>query len=320
MRGLNSSVGGEHARNVGQTVDGGVACGSPGRTAGEKKFSRVAFLGAGAVAAAGITGVSAPRAKAAGQLQVWSLSPHESSPPGCGCGACTACHLHATNKIFASASDADSNRAHPHCRCAILPLALVDESVYNGLFVTGGSRASVDRRQRWVQAVLAHAPALPDAPLQVVESDPSPPRPDEPTPTDTPKPNSPSGHPVDHTRQAVLGKLSIHNDADGFRVLKLMINAPEPLRTQLELQRAGKRLARKAAVTISGKRSLKLRLPRQTSAGYAHLQLKLRDEYGNTRTIAREIYVPADRHSPQPIAPRPHNGRTHPKRKRATRA
>jgi hypothetical protein len=66
------------------------------------------------------------------------------------CGSCSACLRHAEHKLFASAAIADQRRAHPHCRCAIRPVAMRLEQ-FDRLFSN-----EVERRQevdlRWEHA------------------------------------------------------------------------------------------------------------------------------------------------------------------------
>jgi hypothetical protein len=70
-----------------------------------------------------------------------------------GC-RCSACRAHAANRVFASAADASSGRAHPGCRCTAIPVA-ISPSVYRRCFA---GRSAVDRRHPGVEAIFASDP------------------------------------------------------------------------------------------------------------------------------------------------------------------
>lgn len=76
------------------------------------------------------------------------------------CHACTACHKHAANKLFATAEAADLHRAHPGCKCEVRVGGTLPDSVWIALFGDPDNpadidRDSVDRRWDWVQDILS---------------------------------------------------------------------------------------------------------------------------------------------------------------------
>jgi hypothetical protein len=73
------------------------------------------------------------------------------------CGGCYACIRHAHNKVFATAAAARSGRAHPRCKCVVIPLGVLSPAVYDVLFA---SSRSVDRRTPGIEALLTR-PAPP---------------------------------------------------------------------------------------------------------------------------------------------------------------
>jgi hypothetical protein len=88
------------------------------------------------------------------------LDPNYSSDPAAcpdgTCSACAACQAHAANRILPSATVVV--RAHPGCRCLVVPDPSVSAGAYAALFAnpannpTGGP---VDRRWQWVAQVLS---------------------------------------------------------------------------------------------------------------------------------------------------------------------
>jgi hypothetical protein len=92
-------------------------------------------------------------ADAAGGTQVYVLDPNGGGP-SCttDCASCTACQLHAANKLFRAG--ADVVRAHPGCRCTITAGPTLPTSVHTQLFASSGA---VDRRNPTVAALLAAA-------------------------------------------------------------------------------------------------------------------------------------------------------------------
>ena len=155
--GLSSAVRGEHARGSDWVQRDGANCGSPGRVGNGRTLTRVRFLGSGLVAAAGALGGYAAQAQAAETVQVWGLDPNWAGDPSvCACSTCASCLGHASNKLFASAASADSGRAHPYCKCLVVPLARLDVDVYDSLFLDGG-RTGIGRPAPSVGAGRLHA-------------------------------------------------------------------------------------------------------------------------------------------------------------------
>jgi hypothetical protein len=87
----------------------------------------------------------------------YRLDPNYSSDPATcpdgTCIGCAACRGHAANRIFSSAQ---AVRAHPGCRCLVLPDASISSETYAALFATPNNPAGgpVDRRWPWVAQVL----------------------------------------------------------------------------------------------------------------------------------------------------------------------
>ena len=127
---------------------------------GRSGWSRRTVIGAGGAALLGLTWATA--ADAADTVQTFSLDPTVGgtcvSP---GCSVCNACLAHAANKLFATEAAALAGRAHPGCRCAVVPGMAVAQTVFDQLF-TAGSVA--DRRTPAIGALLASAPATVEAP------------------------------------------------------------------------------------------------------------------------------------------------------------
>jgi hypothetical protein len=292
--GHDAAVCGEHARQAGSAQRGHACCGSPGRAGTERTFSRVGFLGAGLVAAAAAAGIQANAAVAAGPTQVWGLEPGG----GC-CGTCAACRAHAANKLFAHASDADAGRAHPFCRCTVVPLLQVDRSVYDALFSNGGARPSVDRRFQWVQAVLAQAQVQAPAPTQ----------------TEPPSPPSDSSAPEhrhldraddlpDRVVLATLGRVRLVRDSRGGRRIYADVSAAETVTAELTALRSGKSLVHRKVGRFRGRRTLELAIPGTVGVGPALLRLDLQDSAGNPLTVTAPIRIPGAelrRPSPRPL-------------------
>jgi hypothetical protein len=225
----------------------------------------VAFIGSGLVAAAGAFGAQVARASAFATVQVWGLDPNwdGGDPTSCGCGACASCRSHASNKWFASAAAADAGRAHPFCKCGVIPLLEVDESIYGALFLDGGGHASVDLRHQWVQAVLAQAPDGPD-----------------PLPMAAP------------AVQAGARSLPIRPALGGRRALYIDIQSRESVTATITVTRNGKTLAHKAVAGVRGTRRIRLDIPPRTKPGPARLRLRLRNSAGVTKVITRTIQIP----------------------------
>ena len=123
-------------------------------------LTRRTILGVGGATLAGLTlaGLTtAGPAAAAATVQTYSLDPTIggtcASP---GCSVCNACTSHAANKLFATVVDAEAGRAHPGCRCTVVPGISVAQIVFDELFANG---ATADRRTPAIGALLASAPA-----------------------------------------------------------------------------------------------------------------------------------------------------------------
>ena len=80
-----------------------------------------------------------------------------------GCASCNACTAHAEHKYFASAADADLDRAHPYCKCRVIQGRDLPYAEWVALFGIPGSiaRGSVDDRTPWVAEVLDSTPPPP---------------------------------------------------------------------------------------------------------------------------------------------------------------
>jgi hypothetical protein len=220
----------------------------------------VGFLGVGLVSAAGAFGGYATRANAAASAQVWRLDPDLDCAPAGGCSRCKACRAHGAAKLFASAAAADANRAHLYCKCRVAPYAVVDDSVYNALFVDGGNRPSVDLRRQWVQAVLAQAPALPTV--------------------------------SDGRAHALARHQFMRRKMNGTRWLYVDIDADEAVIATLAVMRNGATLAERTVSGGRGHKRRKLEIPRDVKAGPARLRVTLRDAGGDADTLSRVIQIP----------------------------
>jgi hypothetical protein len=197
---------------------------------------------------------------------VWGLDPNwdGGDPSSCGCGACASCRSHAANKWFATAAAADAGRAHPFCRCAVVPLLQVSASIYNALFVDTGSRASVDLRYQWVQAVLAQSP---DAPAGVVLEQPD-------------------------VLRAVVRPGAVLQGVNSRRVLYIDVHSSQTVTAAIAITRDGRVLAHKFVRGVRGTRRIRIDIPPHTRPGPARLRLKLRSASGNSKVVTRAIQIP----------------------------
>jgi hypothetical protein len=138
----------------------------------QQSVTRRAFLGTvvgvGAIvvplASDAEAGTGTPNARAIFGLSADWGAGHPACVPDRGesaCGGCYACIRHAHNKVFATAAAADSGRAHPHCKCVVIPLGVVSPAVYDALFA---SARSVDRRTPGIDALLARPAPRPLTP------------------------------------------------------------------------------------------------------------------------------------------------------------
>ena len=269
-RGSISVVRGEHVRGSDWAQRGNANCGSPGRAEGGRTLTRVGLLGSGLAAAAGAFAGHATQAHAAETVQAWGLDPHWAGP-GCGCSACASCLAHGANKLFASAASADAGRAHPYCKCLVVPLARLEADVYAAFFVDGGGRDSVDRRYQWVQAVVTHEPAAARSSFA--------------------PPLESSVRGFAHV-QAVLGRVRIRRGANGHRVLHADIDADQSVTATLAITRQGPTVARRVVTGVQGHRRLKLAIPATTKAGPARLRVQVRNAAGTTKVVTRALQIP----------------------------
>jgi hypothetical protein len=206
---------------------------------------------------------------------VWGLDPNwdGGDPSSCGCGGCASCRNHAANKWFASAAAADAGRAHPFCKCAVVPLVQIRPDVYDALFVSGGARASVDLRYQWVQAVLAQSPDTPDS----VFSD------------------------ATKVVRAGVRPAPVLQSVSGKRVLYIDVHTDQLVTATITLSRDGTTLAHKAVRGVRGDRRLRLEIPSHARSGPARLRLRLRNSSGHSKVVTRTIQIPR---ALQPSSPR----------------
>ena len=193
-------------------------------------------------------------------MQVWGLDPNWDGrdPSSCGCGACASCRSHAANKWFASAAAADAGRAHPFCRCAVVPLVEVEPATFDALFRAGGGHASVDLRYQWVQAVLSQHPDL-----------------------------LPVGAP-DFARVMVRPARMLQS-ATGKRVLNIDVLSPRVTTARIAVTRDDRTLAQRTVKGVSGYRRLRVEIPSAPKAGPARLQIELLDPAGGSKVVNRAI-------------------------------
>jgi hypothetical protein len=127
---------------------------------GRAVLSRRVLIGAGGAAVASLAWPAG--ASAADTVPTFSLDPTVGgtclSP---GCSVCNACLAHAANKLFATEAAAQAGRAHPGCRCVVVPGMSVAQTVFDQLFAAG---LTADRRTPAIGALLASAPATVQAP------------------------------------------------------------------------------------------------------------------------------------------------------------
>jgi hypothetical protein len=94
-------------------------------------------------------------ARATATTSLFFLDPeHGAGKPECAvphagsraCHACTACHSHAVNKLFASFVEADAGRAHIGCKCLIGEESTSDAE-FRALFGMAVQRPIFDKRK-----------------------------------------------------------------------------------------------------------------------------------------------------------------------------
>ena len=233
------------------------------------------FLGAGLVTATGALGGYAARAGAASATtQVWMLDPDAACATGeNGCSSCSACRAHAANKLFASAAAADANRAHTYCKCHVKPFAVLEQDVYDALFVTGGARPSADLRRQWVRAVLAQAPPLPELqpelqrqlPLTVLAS---------------------------AKVEAVGRHVFQRRKTNGTRWLYVDVESTGPVTATITIMRHGATLATRTVSGPAGNHRRKVEIPAGIKPGPARLRVALRTGSGDVKMHNRAIVIP----------------------------
>jgi hypothetical protein len=240
-------------------------------------MKRITFLSSGLFAAAGTLGGYVAQASAAETVQVWGLDPRSESGASCGCATCASCVTHAANKLFANAAAADSGRAHPYCKCLVVPLTRIDADLYTSLFINGGGRDAVDRRYQWVQALFVHVPPAGRTSFMP---------PDETTVREAPTRREAP------TVDATVGRVRIRKRPNGQRMLLADISAAADVTATLAITRGGPTVARRVITGVNGDRRLKLNIPAATKAGPARLRLRLRDDAGTTKVVTRPLQIP----------------------------
>ena len=189
-----------------------------------------------------------------------------------------ACHERALRQRFGRRY---GPRAH-YCKCLVVPLALVDASICKALFVNGGSRASVDRREQWVQAVLAQAPAVPN-PTQGAWTGTG----TTGSNTSDPAIEPPRGASIDTAVDGWLGRVRIRRGPHGKRVLYATIEARETVTATLSITRQRTSLARRTVAAGRGSRTLT-----PHSAGY---RLRVCASSAEARRQRRNLHAPHKR-------------------------
>ncbi len=281
----------------------GASCGSLGRERLDRTWSRRSFLGFAALGSWGLTFGFAPGAGAAGAVQVWGLDPHSTVGRTCSCSGCSACRSHAENKLFATAAIADELRAHPGCKCLVVPLGEVDSALYGALFA-GGARHSVDRRYSWVQAAFGSPPSpLPDP----LSDDGAPdgndgakdllPELDFPTPGLPPArtPETRTLQPALAHRSAVkvqLRSLRIETGARHRNVLFAKIASSLPIDAIVMLTQQRAPLVSRT-IRLDGVKAVRLSIPKNLERVPMRLVIRFPDGHGSTRSISRKVRVPA---------------------------
>ncbi len=177
-----------------------------------------------------------------------------------GCASCNACTAHAEHKYFASAADADLDRAHPYCKCRVIQGRDLPYAEWVALFGIPGSiaRGSVDDRTPWVAEVL----------------------------DSTPPPPGPEHHPPLHVRvlrARVQGRL-IAIDLKLTQAARIEVKIASP---------TGRAIAHRRLRAPSGISRKGLRIPNGAPAGRCHLMFELHPAsgHGPSRSFTRDINV-----------------------------
>jgi hypothetical protein len=118
-----------------------------------RKIGQVALVPAALLTAAGAEAASIPGfPPLTGLATVYRLNPVARGTKARRNVCCTACHLHAQNKYFASAEAANALRAHRGCDCAIIA-EQIPMGTYQKMFLPiaalGGRLRRVQFDMRW---------------------------------------------------------------------------------------------------------------------------------------------------------------------------
>ena len=269
-------------------VGRGGQCGSLGLEWFDRTLSRRSFVGSAATALCALSLGLPRRASASGTSQVWALDPLSPEEEKC-CGGCTACRAHAANKLFATAAVADTQRAHPGCRCRVVLLGTIDQQLYDGLFPPNGTRVSVDRRYPWVRELFDSpgSPSIsPGSPSITTEPIPAP----DVAELGQMAPARPTIEPLGSSGVVQLRALRFSVDAHNRRLLSVKLFVDEPVQATLLLQRASTLLAFRT-VHLDSLKTFTLSIPSETKAGLATLNIRVRDRDGHTRRISRPVHI-----------------------------
>jgi hypothetical protein len=222
--------------------------------------SRKHLLAQAAALMGGATALGVDRAQAApATLPVYRLD-NLGGAHTAGCVSCSACTRHAEHKYFASAADADLDRAHPYCMCRVIEGRQLPYEQWVALFGVPGSiaRGSVDDRTPWVAEVL----------------------------DSTPPPPGPEHHPPLHVRvlrARVQGRL-IAIDLKLTQAARIHVKIASP---------TGRKIGARWLSAPSGISRKGLRIPNGAPAGRCRLTFVLHPAsgYGPSRTFTRDINV-----------------------------
>ena len=264
-------------------------------------ISRKRFLvGAATLTGGAVTGaVFAGEAQAA-DLPVYVLDP-EWGVGGACCHGCRACHLHASNTLFATSADADLYRAHPGCKCVVTEGPMLPRDTWLALFglPTAIARPLVDRRTQWVADVLAAA-AVPQSPVTIP---PSVPPTNQPTPIlspTTPATRSETILTTPPTAVLAAGAATSQLQIRAFRVgrmgrevlVDLDLSGPAAMQVRL-LAGNGRQLVKRHFAATQGVSRFRLKVPNGIRPGRYHVQVSLRTARGDVRTVRSPFVIHA---------------------------
>ena len=267
-------------------MTGASTCGSLARGLTQHPVSRRNLLGAGLFAAGSAFLIRTPVLGAAPITTAWGLDP-DGARDGCDCRACAACRAHAHYKLFASAADADAGRAHLYCRCQVVSLGALDLETYTTLFLQGGGRPSVDKRNQWVQAALAASPSPPPAPVAPSTSEPVQAS-GSPSATPGTAPQGEAGAPAVAT--ARLRAAWVRRLGPDRRALFVQLEASQPLEATISLKRRGRAVARRTLVLARGRQTVRLPLAPTVAKGPASVRVRFA---AGPAGASRNVSVPA---------------------------